>query len=376
MSALRLSLFYAAYYIGTGVFLPFWPVWLASRSLTGGEIGLVLGASSAVRIVAPWLVAQIADRRGSRRPVMIALAVVALAVFTLYWPSHGFIPIVVVSLLFSAAWVSISPLGESLTLMTAAAEGFDYGRVRLWGSISFILASFGAGALVGGRDPDALLLLGGASVVAVLLTCLMLPDRRAPPHRAPSPPIAEVLRVPGFLLLLAAAGCVQASHAFYYGFSALHWRAVGLSDGLVGLLWAEGVVAEIILFWAAPGLLRRVSPALLIAIGGLAGVIRWTAFAETDSLVLLVALQALHGFTFGSAHLGAVHFISRAVPPGLSATAQSLYAAVVAGILTGLASAGSGWLYEKWASEGYLAMALLAAVGGFGALHLARTRPL
>ncbi len=376
MSALRLSLFYAAYYVGTGVFLPFWPVWLASRELTAGEIGLVLAASSAVRIVAPWLVAQIADRRGSRRPVMVALAAIALAVFILYWPSRGFIPIVTVSLLFSAAWVSISPLGESLTLMTAAAEGFDYGRVRLWGSLSFILASFGAGALVGGRDPDALLLLGGGSVAAVLLSCLTLPDRRPPPHRAPSPPVAEVLRLPGFLLLLAAAGCVQASHAFYYGFSALHWRVVGLSDGVIGLLWAEGVVAEIILFWAAPGLLRRVSPALLIAAGGLAAVIRWTSFAESDSLILLVALQALHAFTFGSAHLGAVHYISRAVPPALSATAQSLYSAIVAGVLTGLATAASGWLYQKWGSQGYLAMALLGALGGLGALRLARTRPI
>jgi PPP family 3-phenylpropionic acid transporter len=376
MSALRLSLFYAAYYVGTGVFLPFWPVWLASRELSGAEIGVVLAVSSAVRIVAPWLVAQIADRRGSRRPVMIGLAAIALTVFILYWPSYGFLPIVTVSLLFSAAWVSISPLGESLTLMTAAAEGFDYGRVRLWGSLSFILASLGAGALVGGRDPDSLLLLGGASVAAVLLTCLALPDRRAPPHRAPSPPVAEVLRLPGFLLLLGAAGCVQASHAFYYGFSALHWRAAGLNDGLIGLLWAEGVVAEVILFWAAPSLLRRVSPALLIAAGGLAGVVRWTAFAESDSLVLLVALQALHAFTFGSAHLGAVHFIARAVPPALSATAQSLYAAAVAGVLTGLASAGSGWLYERWDSQGYLAMTLLAAVGGLGALRLARMRPL
>jgi MFS transporter, PPP family, 3-phenylpropionic acid transporter len=174
-----------------------------------------------------------------------------------------------------------------------------------------------------------------------------------------------------FLWMMAAAACAQASHSVYYGFSTLHWRSVGHSDTLIGLLWAEGVVAEIVLFAAAAPLMRRLGPEKMLALASLAGVIRWTVLAWTDWLPVLVVVQALHAFSFGAAHLGAMHFIGRSLPPALSATAQSLYSVAAIGIAVGAATAVSGALYETWGSGAYLAMTGLCVLGLTAARMLA-----
>jgi PPP family 3-phenylpropionic acid transporter len=180
------------------------------------------------------------------------------------------------------------------------------------------------------------------------------------------------LRNRSFALFLAAAAMIQGSHAVYYAFGTLHWRAAGYSEDVIGALWAEGVVAEIVLFMVGGRLVRRLGPARLIALGGFAGTVRWLVLGLTDALPALVCVQILHAFTFGAAHLGAIHFIARAVPPALSATAQRLYSAVVMGLGLGLMLLASGWLYTAFAGGAFHAMAAAALIGGILAWVLAR----
>ena len=158
----------------------------------------------------------------------------------------------------------------------------------------------------------------------------------------------------------------------YYAFGTLHWRAVGYSDAVIGWLWAEGVIAEIILFAFGGALVRRLGPARLIVLAGMAGIVRWSATGLSDALPVLVMVQALHAFTFGAAHLGAIYFIARTVPPALSATAQSLYSAAVMGLGLGLAILASGSLYAAFGGKAYFAMAALGALGSVLAVILAR----
>jgi PPP family 3-phenylpropionic acid transporter len=153
----------------------------------------------------------------------------------------------------------------------------------------------------------------------------LLPDRRvAKPDRALGLPLRQLLRQRDYALFVLAAGLLQASHAVYYGFGSLHWRSAGLSDRLIGLLWSEGVLAEILLFAFSAGMLRRIGPLNLLLLGAGGGIVRWTFTAATSDPVALVGLQLLHGLTFGAAHLGAMHYMARAVSPGLTASAQSL----------------------------------------------------
>ena len=75
----RLSLYYAAYFAVIGILLPFWPVWLSTKGLTATQIGLVLASAPFVRALASPLIAQFADQKGLRQPIMMGLTAVAAA---------------------------------------------------------------------------------------------------------------------------------------------------------------------------------------------------------------------------------------------------------------------------------------------------------
>jgi PPP family 3-phenylpropionic acid transporter len=134
------------------------------------------------------------------------------------------------------------------------------------------------------------------------------------------------------------------------------------------------VIAEILLFAFGDRLVRRLDPAWLLVIGGLAGGARWAALGMTDALAPVIVVQALHAFSFGAAHLAAIHFIARTIPPDLSATAQGLYGGVVTGLGLGVLFLASGWLYEAHAGGAYYAMAACSLLGAVFALMIARPR--
>ena len=381
--SVRLAFFYGAVFALIGIHLPFWPLWLAAKGLEATEIGALIAAGVGVKIVFNPLIAHIADRRGQRRPIMLTLAALGLAAFSLFAVTDGFWALLLVTVMFFAVWSPIMPLGESLTMLSrrtgsqeagTGGKELDYGRIRLWGSLSFMATAVAAGHVLAGRDPDIIywaILSGLAVTVAVIWA---LPATAVPARTGKRLAVLEVLRDRRFCLFITAAALIQASHAVYYGFGTLNWKAQGYSENVIGWLWAEGVAAEIVLFAFGARLIRRFGPVRLIALGGLAGALRWSVTGASDDLLVLIAMQALHGFTFGATHLGAIYFIARRMPQALSASAQSLYSAVVMGLALGVSSLAAGKLYALYGPGAYQAMALLAAAGGGVALMLMNRR--
>ena len=369
----RLSAFYATIFFVTGIQLPFWPLWLAGRGLTAREIGLLLAAAIWAKVLATPAIGVIADRLRSHRTVAVALAATALAAFAGLWPVTGFWPFVLLNLVGFTAQSALMPLGETATLAVVRSYRSDYGRIRVWGSISFILASVVGGWLLTSAAADSVLflVLGGSTLV--LLVCLGIPQIRRPMD---GPDRRSAIRAVGqnlkFWRFVAAASALQASHQVYYGFGTLYWRSLGLSGTTIGLLWAEGVLAEILLFWHSRYLLARLGPVGLMMLGGAAGILRWSLTGEASSLPLIAALQLLHGFTFGASHLGAMYWLSRAVPLSAAASAQGLYAAVSAGLGSGVVMIVAGVLYAAFAGRAFLFMALLSAAGLLAAASLGR----
>ncbi len=372
-TAVRLSAFYAATFLVIGVHMPFWPVWLQAQGLGAAEIGIVLAVSVGAKVLGNPIAAHIADRRGERRRPMIVHALLAALSFALFAAVQGFWPVLAVSLLFFLLWPPLLPLSESLTMLAVRRDGLDYGRIRLWGSIAFILGAVGAGQVLARASPAIVFPLVLAALGGVCVAAFLLPDLRPAVARPARTSILYVLRGRGFAVFLAAAAAVQASHAVYYGFATLHWRAAGYDDTLIGGLWALGVIAEILLFAAGDRMVRLAGPAWLIGIGGLAGGLRWAVTGSTTELWALVLVQTLHALSFGAVHLGAIHFIARAVPPELSATAQSLYSSVVMGLGLGLMLFAAGPLYAAVGAQAFHAMALSAMLGAALALWLAAT---
>jgi MFS transporter, PPP family, 3-phenylpropionic acid transporter len=368
----RLASFYAAAFLLVGIQLPFWPIFLAGRGLSAGEIGFVLAAALWIKVLINPLSGLFADRSGRRRAVMILLAVLNLGGFLLFLPRHGFWALLLVNALATVSASSLLPLGETLALGIVYAKQLDYGRIRLWGSVSFILGSLGAGAVVTSAASEIVLtLLIGAAALSVV-ACLQMPAPVAAPRAAPRGNWRRLLIDRRQILFLAAATAIQASHSVYYGFGTLNWSALGYAPQTIGWLWAEGVVAEIALFAAGARLVARLGPARLLALAGAGGVVRWVLMAGEAPLPLLLVAQAMHALTFGAAHLGAMHFMARALPAQWAATGQSLYSATVSGIGFGLVMAVSGTLYEAFGTGAYLVMAALAGAGAVAAVALGR----
>ena len=375
---LRLSPFYAAYFLVIGIQLPFWPLWLESRGLTAAEIGMVLSVSLWVRIVTIPVAGVVVDRTGNRRAALIALSESSLAASLMYPPIEGFWPILLVTVLVSACFSPVMNLGDNLTLLIARANRLDYGRMRLWGSISFIAAA-GLGGVVAtrnGAEAVLYLLIGGMALTAGS-SCLL--PKPPPKHESAGPAgrgrVAVLMGDPAFLLFLGSAAAIQSSHAVYYAFGTLHWRGLGHSEAVIGWLWAEGVIAEILLFAFGSALGTRLSPARLLMVAGAGALVRWTGTAMAETVPALALLQILHALTFGAAHLAAMQYIARAIPIDRSATAQALYGALATGMCTALAMMLAGAAYDRLGAGAYLTMAVMGLVGaGLALLLTARER--
>ena len=364
----RYSAFYGGFFFTAGILMPFWPLWLENRGLGAVQIGIILALGSWVRVLTNPIVAQVADRSGRAKTVLVIFAGLNVLAFAGFIPAHGFWWILAISLLAAISFPAMIPIGESQVMSAVLRYKLDYGRVRLWGSITFIVATLGAGRLLTGRDPDLILLLVLAALAATFVTALLFPRQSGETSKTERGGIATLLRQPRFVLFVATASLLQASHAVYNGFSTLHWRAAGISETAIGVLWAEGVVAEILLFSVSGFFVARLGPMALLMLAGISGVARWTVLAQTTDMTSLVAVQVLHAITFGAVHLGAMHFVARNAPPGLSATAQGLYASA-SGLAMGLAMIGAGSLFANFGGKAFFAMAIVSAIGtGLAAL--------
>ena len=359
----RLALFYGAAFAAVGVQLPFWPVWLAAQGLSAAEIGLVLAAAFWPRVATNLLIAYQADRLGRRKPLMVGLAaatVLGIALFALAAELWAFL---LLSALSGACWAAIGPLGEALALQELARRGISYGRVRLWGSLTFVLAATGTGHLVERSGAGLVLGLLLGFVALTLVACLLLPESTSADGDAEPPQLAALLRLPGFWRFIFAAGLIQVSHALYYGFASLHWRAGGHSGTVIGLLWAEGVVAEILLLACASALFRWLEPHRLLAVAGALTVVRWSVTALGSDLALLAPAQMLHGASFGATYLATMHYLRDHTPPELQASAQAINASIGFALLFGLVTPVAGWLYAAAGGGAFWAMAAIALFG-------------
>jgi MFS transporter, PPP family, 3-phenylpropionic acid transporter len=381
----RLSVFNAALFLVIGIQLPFWPVWLSGHGLDAEEIAAVFAAAIWAKVVATPAIGALADRIGRRRTVMAGLAGIACIFYLALWPVTGFWPLLGLNLAAGVAQSALLPLGDAVTLAAVRERGLDYGRIRVWGSLSFVFASVGGGAAlavmpapVEGPDNRILVLVLAASLLLVA-ACLAIPSASAGRRHAGGAlraaasrrgAIGPLLSTPRFWLLVVSASALQASHQLYYGFGTLYWRELGFPDTVIGLLWAEGVVAEIVLFWYGAPIIARLGPLGLLALGGIGGIVRWSLMGLVPGLGAAALLQLLHALTFGASHLGAMYMLARTVPPDAAASAQSLYAALSAGLGSGLVMLAAGSLYAAYGGQAYLFMALLSALGLAGVWRL------
>lgn len=362
--AVRLAVFYAGYFLVGGVLFPFWPLLLEARGMRAEQIGLLLALALWLRAAAGPLVAWQADRSGDSKKPLIACAAAALAVMVTFYWAAGFWPLLFASFAFFFAYSSVGPLAETISLRTVSTER-GYGRVRLWGSVSFVAAAIAGGFLLDaqGSLPAATIVTLLLITLAILLaTSLVLPSAPAARAARGMAPLKTLLASKPFVLFILATAMIHAAHGVYYGFSTIHWTSQGYSHLTVGLLWGEGVVAEILLFAFGAPLVRRLGPIGLIAVAAGLGALRWAVLALTVELWIVALAQLLHAASFGAMHLGAMLFITRAVPDAYANSAQGLLGGLTYGAGLGAGLLLAGWLYGLYGVDAYWANAALSAL--------------
>jgi PPP family 3-phenylpropionic acid transporter len=361
----RLATFYAALFVLLGIQMPFFPVWLDAKDVDSGMIGIVLAAPIVARLLAVPVLAREADRRDAVRAALIVCGFAATAGYILVGLSGGAVFILVAYALTSLATTPQMPLAETYALKELTARQRAYGPVRLWGSFAFIAGNFVAGFAADIMPARDLIWLIVAASILIVLAALALPPMtpRAVVASAPAPTRQNLLRDRPFVAVVAAASLIQASHALYYGFSAVQWSAAGFDGTVIAALWALGVAAEIVLFALQSRLPPFFEPTVLLLAGACGGILRWIGMAFDPPAFMLAALQLLHALSFGATHLGALMFLARHAPPAQAATAQG-YLAVASGLAMAGAMALSGVLYREFGSAAYAAMALTTVAGG------------
>ena len=334
------------------------------------EIGTLLSAGMLLRVILPPIAGVVADARNDRRSMMILLVGVQTVGFLLLNWVMTPLQIFLVAVTANVAGATAGQLLDSVSTRLAERFGFDYGHVKRWNSITFAIANVVSGLAV---SRWGLVVLAPWLTVSLVLAFAAICWLPAPPAgratgqlgirlRATLAEARELLGAGSFMLFLLAASLDQGSHAFYYAYGGLHWRALGYSGALIGAIWPLGVIAEALLFSISLALFRRLGATRLLMLGGLGCVVRWAILSFDPPLALVIFAQILHGATYALAHLGAMYFILKAVPPRLSATAQSLYAVFSSGIVMGLATFASGPLYALYGGRTYLLMAAMGLV--------------
>jgi PPP family 3-phenylpropionic acid transporter len=374
---LRMGAVYAAAYGGTGVSQPFIAPWFAAHGLKGAEIATVLAAPLLARLVTAPLIAAWADGFRLRRTPIALLALAASLAYAGVGACRSFAAWLPIWFVGSTAIYAFTPLADALTLRRARHEGFPYGTPRGMGSLAFLLANMAMGELMVLTSVDAVIvwIVAAAALTAAVAFFFGPPEpvleggaRSSGADRFKG--MGRLAADPTFMLAIVSVGLIQAAHAFYYAFSTLVWKAQGISAPVWGLLWATGVIAEVCFLWFCEPLRRRLGPWRMLMLGGLGAVVRWTAFAFSPPLWLLWPLQVLHALTFAASFVAGLQIVERLCPRESVSAAQTLNAALQAGVLIGLATVFSGPLFERYGAQGYLAMSVLAGLGLLGGLKL------
>jgi len=363
---------YALLYAAFGVQSPFLPALLQERGLHAEEIGIVLAASTAIRVLAGPMVGHAADRLREHTLTLCTCTVAAAVASLGYVTIRGFGGLLIVGLIHAAMLAPIVPISDALAT-TAARESetgegrrFEYGWLRASGSAAFVVGTLLSGSGADQAGLTRIIWISGLLLVAGGGAALLLPGLGSSPavpgrNRVSAlRDCAVLLRIAAFRRILLVAALIEGSHALNDTFAVIRWRAAGVSLPTVSVLWSESVLSEVLVFFLiGPTLIRHIGAGGACALAAGAGVIRWSVLACTTSPSLLGLVQPLHGLTFALLHLACMRVIVLVVPLRLAATAQSIYGTLCIGLATALLTLASGALYARMGGLAFLVMAAL-----------------
>jgi len=362
----RLSCFYFFYFALLGATAPFLALYFDHLGFSAERIGELVAIPMLMRCLAPNLWGWLGDATGRRLAIVRLGAVCTLLSFGLIFFGKSYAWLALVMALHAFFWHAVLPQFEVITLAHLREQAARYSQIRLWGSIGFIVAVVGLGRLFDGLSLDVYPQAVMVIMLGIVLASVWVPD--AQPELQPGVNgdggFFRQLRRPGVLAFYVCVGLMQVSHGPYYTFFSIHLETLGYERGTIGLLWALGVIAEILIFLVMAKLLKHFSVRQVLATSFLLAAVRWMLLGTlADHLAVLLVAQLLHAATFGSFHAAAIYFVQRSFGHRQQGQGQALYA-TLAGIGGALGALYSGY---SWASLGPVWAFAIASVAALAA---------
>ncbi|MCF5802083.1 MFS transporter [Pseudomonas tremae] len=360
----RLSGFYVCYFALLGASAPFKALYLSHLGFASARIGELIAIPMLMRCVAPNVWGWLGDYTGRRLAIVRFGAVFTLLAFSLILLEKTYAWLALVMALYAFFWHAILPQFEVITLAHLQGQAARYSQIRLWGSIGFILAVVLLGRVFERFSLDLFPYILLAIMAGIAVSSWWVPNAQPPisTREADGGGFIRQLARPGVLAFYISVALMLFSHGPYYTFLTLRLEALGYSRGLIGMLWAVGVVAEVLMFMAMSRILQRFSVRQVLFASFLLAALRWLLlglFAE--HLPALLVAQVMHAATFGSFHAAAIHFVQRSFGPRQQGQGQALYAAL-SGVGGALGALYSGYSWNALGPAWTFSIASLAAI--------------
>ena len=331
--SLNFALFFFAYYGYVGVFSPYASLYFADRGLSATQIGILMSLMQVMRIFGPNVWGWVADQSRRRVLVLRLTSVAAALTFCGMFVGQSFMfffALMVTVNLFTSAQ---GPISEALMLSSMRGDLTHYGRVRLWGSVGFIVLVTLSGYALDWQGIELMPWIALLMLVMVTSVTFSLHEEPATQHAQPSNSVRELLSRKSVLSFFVSTFLMIAAHSSLYVYYSLYLSDMGYSKSVIGLMWSLGVIAEILFFFSQAPLFRRFGVRKLMLFSLAIAVIRFLMIGwGAQSLAILLVAQVLHAATFGVHHSASVATLQRWFAGSLQARGQALYISISYGL--------------------------------------------
>jgi PPP family 3-phenylpropionic acid transporter len=335
---------YFLYFGILGIFLPFFNLYCYHLGFSGLDIGILSAVRSAALVVFPLIWGTLADRLNARRPIFILCNFCSTIIWMLYLFSTNFWPMLAITIFYGTFYSPIISFLEAFTMDLLGRQKESYGRIRAWGSISFITAVLAMGKIIDLYSVEIIivLILAGSVILSVIST------------RIPGIQIIKQKRLPGraksllqkrVLVFLFCAFLMLVSHSAYYGFFSIHLENLGYGNTFIGLAWALASTAEILVMIRSDRIFNRFSIESVLIFSFMTAALRWLVLFLAHSSAVILISQVLHAATYGTFHIGSILYIDRLAPDKNKTLAQAVNNAISYGLGLMVGFFFDGYLY-------------------------------
>ena len=354
---------YFLYFGVLGIFLPFFNLYLYHLGFSGLNIGILSAVRSVVMVLFPLIWGALADRLNARRPIYILCNFASALIWMLYLFTIDFWPMLIITIFYAIFYAPIISFLEAFTMDYLGSEKESYGRIRAWGSISFIVSVLVLGKIIDLYSVEIIVVLIFAGFLMLSVISTQIQDIQIAKKKRLTKEAKSLLQR-RVLVFLFCAFLMLVSHGAYYGFFSIHLENLGYASTFIGLTWALASTAEILVMIRSDQIFKRFSLQAVLIFSFMVAALRWFILFWAQSAPAILLSQVLHAVTYGAFHMASILYIDQLAPDKDKTLGQAVNNAITYGLGLMVGFFFNGYLFEITGSFVLFIISSLIALSG------------